>query len=52
MKNVKEKYRTQLKCVNCGEKFGDFTFGKASETLPVCDECRSTRKKVKRDNTS
>ena len=43
MQKVNGKYRTQLKCINCGKKFGDFTIGKASETLPICDECRKTR---------
>ena len=42
------KYKTQLRCINCGELFGDFTIMKASETLLMCDECRATKRKAKR----
>lgn len=41
------KYHTQLKCILCGEKFGDFTVGQASNTLPICPECKSSRVKAK-----
>lgn len=43
MQKINGKYRTQLNCINCGGKFGDFTILKASETLPICNECRETR---------
>jgi len=45
--NKEETFESALKelWINSDKKFGDFTYGKASETLPICDECKTTRTK-------
>lgn len=47
MELINGKYRTQLKCMLCGEKFGDFSVMQSASILPICDKCRKTRKRLK-----
>jgi len=38
---------TTVKCLNCGEEIPG-TIGELINIAPICEECRKTRKKVKR----